>query len=304
MEELIRKYEDYLKIEKGFTGLTLKFYIRDLKEFLQFISEKKVNPSDIKNSEKKLSLLIREYLALMVKTKKKSTISRKLASLRSFFRFLERNEIVEKDPSSGITFPKVPKSLPRFLNTDEAKALVESPELYDVLAIRDRAILELLYSSGLRVSELTSLKLDSVSLENEIIKVKGKGGKERIVPFGQKAKAALMEYLDRRRELLSGKKLIESDYLFLNYKGEPITSRSIDRIVKKYRTKAGLSKKVSPHILRHSFATHLLEGGADLRVIQELLGHSSLSTTQNYTHISVDRLMEVYKRAHPRANER
>lgn len=304
MEELLRKYEDYLKIEKGFAWLTLKFYIRDLKEFLQFISEKKVNLTDIKNNEKKLSLFIREYLALMVKTKKKSTISRKLASLRSFFRFLERNGIIEKDPSSGITFPKVPKSLPRFLNTDEAKALVESPELYDVLAIRDRAILELLYSSGLRVSELTSLKLDSVSLENEIIKVKGKGGKERIVPFGQKAKAALMKYLDKRKELLSGKKLIESDHLFLNYKGEPITSRSIDRIVKKYRTKAGLSKKVSPHILRHSFATHLLEGGADLRVIQELLGHSSLSTTQNYTHISVDRLMEVYKRAHPRANER
>lgn len=304
MEELLNKYENYMKFEKGFAGLTLRFYIRDLKEFLKFIADKKIEEFNIKKGNKILPSIMREYLASLFKSRKKSTVSRKLASMRTFFKFLEREGVIETDPTEGLSFPKVPKSLPRFLNQDEAKVLVESPEKSDALTVRDRALLELLYSSGLRVAEITGLKIQNVDMENELVKVKGKGGKERIVPFGKKAKEALREYLNKRKELLNNDKLIETDFLFLNYRGEKLTTRSVGRIIKKYRAKSGLSKEISPHVLRHSFATHLLEGGADLRVIQELLGHSSLSTTQKYTHISVDRLMEVYKKNHPRASER
>lgn len=293
-----------MKFERGFAGLTLRFYIRDLKEFLKFISNKKIEDFNIKKDFKILPSIIREYLASLFKSRKKSTVSRKLASLRTFFKFLEREGAIDSDPTEGLSFPKVPKSLPRFLNQDEAKVLVESPEKTDALTVRDRALLELLYSSGLRVAELTGLKIQDIDMENELVKVKGKGGKERIVPFGEKAKEALIEYLHEREKLLNKNRLVSTDFLFLNYRGEKLTTRSVGRIIKKYRTKSGLSKEVSPHVLRHSFATHLLEGGADLRVIQELLGHSSLSTTQKYTHISVDRLMEVYKKNHPRASER
>ncbi len=293
-----------MKFERGFAGLTLRFYIRDLKEFLKFIADKKIEKFNIKMGNKILPSIIREYLASLFKSRKKSTVSRKLASLRTFFKFLEREGTIDSDPTEGLSFPKVPKSLPRFLNQDEAKVLVESPEKQDTLTIRDRAILELLYSSGLRVAELTELKIHDIDMENELVKVKGKGGKERIVPFGIKAKEALKEYLIERENLLNKNKLVSTDFLFLNYRGERLTTRSVGRIIKKYRTKSGLSKEVSPHVLRHSFATHLLEGGADLRFIQELLGHSSLSTTQKYTHISVDRLMEVYKKNHPRASQR
>jgi integrase/recombinase XerC len=303
MEELLKRYEEYLKFERGFADLTLRFYVKDLKEFLKYISAQKIEDNITKES-KILPSLIRGYLASLFKIRKKSTVSRKLASLRTFFKFLEKDGVIESDPTEGLTFPKVPKSLPRFLNQDEAKTLVEAPDSHNVLALRDRALLELLYSSGLRVSELTGLKIQNVDMENELLRVKGKGGKERIVPFGEKAKVALEEYLDKRRELLGQGRLIENDFIFLNYRGEKLTARSVERIIKKYRTKSGLSKEISPHVLRHSFATHLLEGGADLRVIQELLGHSSLSTTQKYTHISVDQLMEVYKKTHPRASER
>ncbi len=303
MEEFLKKYEGYLRFEKGFAGLTIRFYIRDLKEFLKYISDKKIENNIIKE-EKVLPSIVREYLASLFKDRERSTVSRKIASLRTFFKFLEREGAVEKNPTEGLSFPKVPKSLPRFLNQDEAKVFVESPEERSVLTVRDRAMLELLYSSGLRVAELTGLKIQDIDMENELLRVRGKGGKERIVPFGEKAKEALDKYLNRRKELLVGGRLIDPDALFLNYKGEKLTTRSVERIVKKYRAKSGLSKEISPHVLRHSFATHLLEGGADLRVIQELLGHSSLSTTQKYTHISVDRLMEVYKKNHPRASEK
>lgn len=301
MEELIKKFEEYLKYERVSQPLTLRFYIRDLKEFFNFLKEKKykIEVPDVEL----LASAVREYIAGLIREKKKSTVSRKLASLRTFFRFLQRENIIEQDPSEGILFPKNAKPLPRFLNQDEAKALVESPREMVNLGLRDRAILELLYASGLRVAELTSLNLNDVDMESELVRVKGKGGKERIVPFGSKAKEALSEYLRVRDELLRERGLIETNALFLNYKGERLTPRSVDRIIKKYRTISGITKNVSPHVLRHSFATHLLEGGADLRAIQELLGHSSLSTTQNYTHVSVDRLMEVYKKAHPRARE-
>lgn len=302
MEELFKKYEDYLKFERGFAQLTTRFYTRDLKEFLKFIKEK--NEDNFLEETKILPTIVREYLALLFRGRRKSTVSRKLASLRTFFNFLEREGAIETDPTEGLSFPKVPRSLPRFLNQDEAKTLVESPDNSGVLTVRDRAILELLYSSGLRVAELTELKIQNLDMESELVRVKGKGGKERIVPFGEKARKALIEYLSKRKELFPEGRLIEPEHLFLNYRGGKLTTRSVGRIIKKYRTKSGLSKEISPHVLRHSFATHLLEGGADLRVIQELLGHSSLSTTQKYTHISVDRLMEVYKKNHPRASER
>jgi integrase/recombinase XerC len=301
---LLNRYQDVLKVEYGFSPLTLKFYLRDLEEFFNFVREKGLAPERLLTSTTSGAQMVREYLAVLIKTKKRRTVSRKLASLRTFFRYLVREGKIDNDPTEGLSFPKIPRSLSRFLNQDEARVLVESPDKEDILSIRDRAILELLYSSGLRVAEIASLRIRDINFENEILKVKGKGSKERIVPFGKMAKEALEKYISRRSELSVRNKLIESDVVFLNYKGEPITTRSIDRIVKKYRLKAGIAKEISPHVLRHSFATHMLEGGADLRVIQELLGHSSLSTTQNYTHITVDRLMEVYKKNHPRASER
>jgi integrase/recombinase XerC len=249
-------------------------------------------------------LTIRLYLGHLYQDKriKRTSVVRKLATLRTFFRYLKREGIIEKNPAKLVATPKGGKDLPHALTVDEAFRLLDAPNAHNPLGSRDRAILELLYSSGLRVGELTSLTLDDVDLGGGIVRVMGKGGKERLVPIGSKAVEALRSYLERRGEL---KKEGESPtpYLFLNRRGGRLTPRSVARMITTYRLRGGIATEASPHTFRHSFATHLLDAGADLRGIQELLGHASLSTTQKYTHVSSAKLMEVYDRTHPRARK-
>lgn len=291
MKKHIDRFCNFLKVEKDISPHTLRAYTRDLGEFLLF-TDKKV--SDINNLD------IRDFLAsLHHKKLKKSSISRKLATIRSFFKYLYREGSVTKNPAKFVSSPKVQKVLPRFLTVDEAFALMNSPKGDTFLATRDRAILELLYSSGLRVSELTSLNINDFDLKGSIVRVKGKGKKERIVPVGSKALESVKDYLPER--ILLKKKSLA---LFLNNRGGRLTQRSVRRIVDKYSRMIALESRLSPHTLRHTFATHLLNSGADLRAIQELLGHSSLSTTQKYTHVDIARLMEVYDKAHPMAKKK
>ncbi len=244
-------------------------------------------------------VMVRSYLGSLYKKNRKSSIARKLASIRSFLKFLVRERVISANPAQLVSTPRQGKSIPVALSVDDAFRLVESAGRGSIRDRRDRAILETLYSSGLRVGELVGLNVDTVDLDLGVVRVMGKGRKERIVPLGSKAVTALTSYLERRGEFVrvTGKE----EALFLNARGRRLTARSVARIVGKYARQCGLPKLVSPHSLRHTFATHLLDGGADLRGIQELLGHASLSTTQKYTHVGIDRLIDVYDRAHPRS---
>lgn len=290
MKKHVEQFCNSLKAEKDVSPHTMRAYTKDLEEFLSFTDKK---PQDIDNLD------IRGFLAsLHYRKLKKSSIARKLATIRSFFKYLHREGIVKKNPAKLVSSPKVPKSLPRFLTVDEAFALMDSPKGDTFQASRDKAILELLYSSGLRVSELTTLDINDFDIKESLVRVKGKGKKERIIPIGSKAVEAMENYLPER--ILLKKK---SQALFLNNRGGRLTQRSIRRIVDKYGRMVALKGHLSPHALRHTFATHLLHGGADLRAIQELLGHSSLSTTQKYTHVDIAHLIEVYDKAHPLAKE-
>jgi integrase/recombinase XerC len=252
--------------------------------------------------------LIHAFLSTLHRGHKKSSIGRKLSSIKSFFRFLVREGVIERDPSLLIGSPKKDQPLPTHLTVDDMFRLLEAPPLDTPAGLRDRAILEVLYSSGLRVSELVELNWEAIDRNLEVVRVKGKGNKERIVPIGPKALEALERYraqiptlvVPKRRSALSSASL-PSAAIFLNARGERLTTRSVARIVSGYARACGIALKTSPHALRHTFATHLLDAGADLRAIQELLGHVSLSTTQRYTHVNLDHLMRVYDKAHPRA---
>ena len=243
--------------------------------------------------EKVDRLAIRRYLSFLHRKNKKSSIARKLSTLRSFFKYLVREQLIPSNPAKTVSTPKVEKFLPTTLTVDEAFRLMESPAKNKKL--RDCAILELLYSSGLRVGELVGLNPNQLELDLGIVKVMGKGRKERIVPVGLKAVEALKAYLEERGALDG------EGPLFINSRGGRLTARSVGRLTKKYTQRSGIFRKISPHSLRHSFATHLLDAGADIREIQEMLGHASLSTTQRYTHLSLGKLMEVYDKAHPRS---
>lgn len=290
MKKYSEQFFAFLKIEQGVSAHTLRAYQKDLTEFLDFAP----------NSLKKIDYLdIRSYLAsLHARKLKKTTISRKLAAIRSFFKFLHREGYVKKNPAKLVSTPKVPRSLPKFLTIDEIFSLLDTPEGETFRVCRDRAMLELLYSSGIRVSELTSLDISDLDLRESLIRVKGKGMKERIVPVGSKALESIQEYLPERLSLRK-----KSSALFLNNRGGRLTQRSVRRIVLHYSRMIRLKGELSPHTLRHTFATHLLHEGADLRVIQELLGHASLSTTQKYTHVDITHLAEVYDKAHPLAKK-
>jgi integrase/recombinase XerC len=289
----IQQFTTYLKTERDVSPHTLAAYSSDLAQLLAFAVREK---GEAVEAEDVTHLLLRRYLAGLAKETRKSSIGRKLAAIRSFFRFLVRRGMLEKNPAELIATPKKEQRLPFHLDIDQATTLMEAPEDGEKHALRDRAILELLYSSGLRVSELTGLDIGELDLAGGMVRVTGKGGKERIVPVGSRALAALQEYLDER-----GESAIRGA-LFLNTRGGRINRRSVARIVDAHVMRIAAFKRISPHTLRHTFATHLLEGGADLRAIQELLGHASLSTTQKYTHVSIDRLMEVYDKAHPKAH--
>jgi integrase/recombinase XerC len=292
MQQEISTFVQYLQSERNASPHTVEAYSRDLQQFAAFLC-KQIDPS--LTIRQITHLHIRRYLASVHKELTKSSVGRKLAAIRSLFKFLLRHGIIEKNPAELVSTPKKEKRLPFHLNIDEITTLVEAPKLPEELPSRDRAILETLYSSGLRVSELTGLDVKGVDLLAGSVRVFGKGGKERLIPLGSKAVKSLEEYLETK-----GNPGINTP-LFTNSRGGRLTRRSVARIVDKHMLQLQTMKKASPHTLRHTFATHLLEGGADLRSIQEMLGHASLSTTQKYTHVSIDRLLEVYDKAHPKA---
>ena len=305
MEELIEQFLEHLRYERNVSAHTLRNYTSDLEQFLDFLA-----PADA-NGARSLPeitdidhLTIREWLAALHSAqKKKSSIARKLAALRTFFQFLVREEIVELNPAKLVATPRLEKKLPAHLSIEEAIRFIESPDLETDLGKRDRAMLELMYATGVRVAELTTLNVADVDLHNRLIRVTGKRRKQRIVPFGDPAVEAIRGYLGVRDKVLLNAPISirDEEALFLNYQGTRITTRSVGRMVEKYiRLCAGMHN-ISPHALRHSFATHLLDSGADLRDIQELLGHARLSTTQIYTHVSMEKLVEVYDKAHPKA---
>jgi integrase/recombinase XerC len=305
MKALIGKFLEHLRVETNASVHTLRSYATDLEQFRSFLLSKDFSIDEKSGDvsvEKVDHLAIRAYLSHLYRSHKKSSLARKLAAQRSFFRYLVEEGFLAQNPAEIVATPKQEKPLPTFLPVDEVFSLLETPDWSTTWGARDRAILETLYSCGIRVSELTGLSEGDVDFSLGILKVYGKGRKERIVPIGEKALAAIRESLPQRDRILGGLgHKGRGSPLFINARGGRLTSRSVARILHKYILKCGLLRKVSPHALRHSFATHLLDAGADLRAIQELLGHVSLSTTQRYTHVSVDKLMEVYDRAHPRA---
>ncbi len=301
----IHQFIRYLSTEKNASPHTCRCYRRDLEEFQDFLKTSGIilGPTGKIEIEKADRIAIRKYLSFLHRKNRKSSIARKISALRSFFKYLVREQVISSNPAKGVSTPKVEKTLPATLTVDEAFRLMESPKtIFEKSSegskekgLRDRAILELLYSSGLRVSELVGLNSNQLDLDLGIVKVMGKGRKERIVPVGAKAIEALEAYL-KKRGLIEG-----DDPVFVNPLGGRLTARSVGRLMKGYTRRSGIFRKVSPHSLRHTFATHLLDAGADIREIQEMLGHSSLSTTQRYTHISTGKLMEVYDKAHPRS---
>ena len=305
MENLIEKFDNALAV-KNASIHTRRGYRNDLKQFSSFLQE---NEKNIWNhGEIKLAKInpgiIRNFLGFLHKKNSKTSIARKIATLNSFFKFLIKEGFANSNPVQAISAPKPEKVIPTFLSVDEIFSLINQPDKEKMLSCRDRAILELMYSCGLRVSELVGLNLEDLDLGLGSLKVKGKGGKERMVPVGSKALEALKDYLSVRGKLESKKKTPgSSNAIFLNHRGERLTARSIARMIEKYTRFLTVFRPVHPHAIRHTFATHMLDAGADLRAIQELLGHSSLSTTQKYTHVGIDRLMEVYDQAHPRAKK-
>lgn len=290
MKKHIDDFLHYLEVEKGASKHTIRSYRKDLKIFCEHARPDyaAIDLSDI-----------RGFVAGQIKSGlKKTTVARRLATVRSFFRFLNREGFVKSNPAKLVNTPKIPRLLPKFLTVDDAFSLVEKPEGIGFSPARDRAVLELLYSSGVRAGEISGLNLDDLNIREGFVKVRGKGKKERIVPVGRKALSALRAYLIERVILRK-----RENALFLNRSGARLTDRGIRRIVVKYARATLIDGKIGPHTLRHTFATHLLQGGADLRVIQELLGHSSLSTTQKYTHLDITHLMDIYDKAHPLAKD-
>jgi len=289
MQRYIDKFINYLKIEKNASNHTIINYTIDLKAFSLFLGSAGIDSVD--------HLALRRFLAeLRGRNYSKRTIARKLASLRSFFKFLYREGHIKSNPITAVSSPKLDKKLPKFLDVGKVAKLILSPDVKTPSGLRDRAILETLYSCGIRVSELVGLDIDDIDFISGVIKVLGKGRKERIVPIGDMALGSIRKYTEGMPARAKGKKAV-----FLNSRDGRLTDRSVRRVVDKYIHACSIEEKISPHSLRHSFATHLLDRGADLRSVQELLGHMNLSTTQIYTHVTMERLKNVYDKTHPRA---
>lgn len=303
MRELIQQYLEHLADERNVSPETLRAYDLDLRKFLAFLAEflgrapEEVQPGDAD------ALAVRSFLASLTRDGLgKRSQGRTLSAVRSLFRYACREGILAANPAQTVRTPKQPKTLPRHLRPGEIENLIEAPVAGEgPLALRDRAILELLYAAGLRVSELVGLDWRAIDLSARVLRVVGKGRKERMVPFGRPAADALRAWLEVWEMVRAGKGGEDEEPVFLNHAGGRLTDRSVRRVIDRWVEQAAVAKGVHPHTLRHTFATHLLENGADLRAIQELLGHSSLSTTQKYTHLEVDRLLSVYRGAHPRA---
>lgn len=293
----------YLETERNVSIHTARNYRSDLAQFGEFLQSKRDGGAPLASIH---SIDVRDFLCFLLERGcAKSSASRKLAAVRSFFKFLCREQTVAANPAAQVSTPKIPKSLPRIMTEEETNGLLDrlavESEAGGFTLLRDRAIFEWLYSSGLRVSELAGLDLASVRVSDGVVRVQGKGRKERIVPFGSKARNALTNYLPAREKIFAENKKMAGAALFVNTRGGRLTVRSIHRIVLKYARMYGATVRVSPHSLRHAFASHLLAEGADLRAIQEMLGHASLSTTQKYTQVSIRQLMDVYDKAHPKA---
>lgn len=300
------KFSEYLKFQKGCSEHTVRNYRTDLRQFLTFLAEKAGLSGDEAPAlgvDHIDFFVIREYLGRLYAAYERTTIARKLSAVRSFLSFLERKGLLNGNPAANISTPKRERPIPSHLPVDDVFRLLERPDRESPLGLRDLAILEVLYSCGLRVSELAGMNLSSIDFGQHLVRVLGKGDKERIVPIGKSAINAVNNYLDGAVTLRKKAQRDRDDPpLFVNCRGGRLSSRSIGKIVKRYGRECALMMEISPHSLRHSFATHLLDGGADLRSVQELLGHASLSTTQKYTHVSLDRLMEIYDKAHPRSH--
>ncbi|MHB8104784.1 MAG: tyrosine recombinase XerC [Dehalococcoidales bacterium] len=293
MQEVFNRYVAYLEAERNVSAYTVRNYTKDLLEFFQFVSE-----AGIETLKKVDKQTVRSYLSHLMDQKfAKSSIARKLSAVRSFYRYLMREELVTASPAATTVSPRLDKRLPSFLTIEEAKRLVESPDVTQPQGQRDRALMEILYASGMRVSELVNMNLEQINLATNEIRVWGKGAKERVVLIGGPAAQALNTYINEgRKEMLGGKK---NNALFVNRYGERILVRRVQKILHKYALT--INKNVHPHTLRHTFATHLLDGGADLKVVQELLGHADLSSTQIYTHVTQSRARKIYLAAHPMA---
>ena len=294
MRKELTQFLSSLKHEKNASPHTIASYQRDLLQLADYLEEGNVKLKEIDN------IALRGFLAeLQEKKNKKSTIARKLAAIRTFLQFCMKKKWVEDNPAKIVATPKQEKHVPSFLSEDEMAEFLDIPDDRQPLDLRDKCVLELMYATGIRVSELVGINLEDVDFIERLIRIRGKGKKERIVPFGKKAEDSLAFYIRARIQLNKGQ--IDEQALFLNYRGERLTSRSVERIVDKYIRISAMRRKISPHSLRHSFASHLLSRGADLRVIQELLGHESLATTQKYTHLDLRQLLKVYKKSHPRS---
>ncbi len=297
--EAIEKYYNYLSVEKNYSNYTVISYIKDIKEFYEYL--KNDNFGNLLTITK--TNVPRYYLSYLSTTEnlKKKSIARKLSSLRTFYRYLEREGIVDENPFEMIETPKADKTLPKVLYPNEINAIFESIDTSTAIGKRDMLIMELLYGSGLRVSELCSLSPSDIDYSNEMIKVFGKGHKERYVPMNQHIVKALKEYLEiGRPELVLKRELNDHNFILVNHCGAPLTTRGVRVILDNIIDRASVHTHIHPHMLRHSFATHLLDGGADLRSVQEMLGHANLSTTQIYTHVSREQLKKTYMENHPR----
>ena len=292
MDDEIKEFLDYLEFEKKFSLYTVDNYDKDITEFKEYLVMNNIN------SFKKVDYsLVRKYLVFLYEKKyKNTTICRHISSLRSFYKYLLGNKLINENPMELISLPKKQQRLPNFLYYNDLEKLLETPDQATSIGLRDKLIFEILYSTGVRVSELVNIKVKDIDFENKSIRIFGKGKKERIVLFGDQALKLINIYLDQRG--------FSSEYLILNNRGNKITTRGVDLIIHKNSLKSGLKNKITPHTMRHTFATHMLNDGANLLTVQELLGHENLKTTQVYTHVSNERLRNVYLNAHPRARKK
>jgi len=304
LERQIDAFAQYLADERRSSARTVETYVRDLRSFRDFVRQEGL-PLDARELD---IVALRGFLGSLFRTNQASTMKKKVSAVRSFFRFLLKRRLIDHNPASGLRSPKIAKSLPRFLTVDQAFRVMDAPPKEEKrakpLMVRDQALLETLYGTGVRVSELAGMNVEHCDFSESTVRVLGKGGKERIVPLGKSSLEALEVYLPVRRGLLVKAKDGDPDALWLSRNGKRLGVRQVQNIVRRHGTLGAGRSDLHPHAMRHSCATHLLDAGADLRSIQELLGHSSLSTTQRYTHVSVDRLMEVYDRAHPLAKDK
>lgn len=301
MKNLPNMFMSYLKNERDASIHTQKNYMVDIAQFYRFLEKR--HPSAFAGGTLKIEKvdvpMVRGFLGQMFDNKAPASMARKIATLRTFFQYCMKKGLVDSNPAREVATPKIPKRLPNFLTVDEVFTLIKATSDDGAAGARDKAIVETLYATGLRVSELVGLNVEDIDLKENLVRVLGKGKKERIVPIGEKAKKSVVRYLGMR-SALTGDTDSEKG-LYLNRQGGRLSARSVERLIRKYIKRSGLQKTVTPHVLRHTFATHLMGAGADMRGIQELLGHTSLSTTQKYTHINLENVMKTYDKSHPKA---